>query len=120
MTLKRVDINPLCKCRFLQANVEDLPFEDKVLDVVLSIFGYMFAPPNPEIANKEIICVTKAARLYCIFNVSFCNGKLFKAMAKHMPANTTTLSIRNQLEQQQPSTMGKSRYKNFSKVVIEL
>jgi len=42
-----------------EANVENLPFEDEIFDVVLSIFGHMFAPSHPEVAMKEMIRVAK-------------------------------------------------------------
>ena len=51
----------------------------------------MFAP-NPKVAIKEMICVTKpGGRIaYSTWPFELVNGKLIKAMAKHMPANTTT------------------------------
>lgn len=42
-----------------EGDVEDLPFEDNVFDVVLSSFGHMFSP-RPEICISEIIRVTKS------------------------------------------------------------
>jgi ubiquinone/menaquinone biosynthesis C-methylase UbiE len=72
-----------------EANVEDLPFEDEIFDVVLSSFGHMFAP-HPEVDIKEIIRVTKRGGCIAFSTWPFglVNGKLFKAMATHLPANT--------------------------------
>jgi len=70
----------------------------------------MFAP-NPKVAIKEMICVTKpGGRIaYSTWPFELVNGKLIKAMAKHMPANTTTfIYSSNQSEpqkQQPPSPM---------------
>jgi ubiquinone/menaquinone biosynthesis C-methylase UbiE len=64
--------------------VEDLPFEDKIFDVVLSRFGQMFAL-NPQIDIKEIIHVTKPRG--CIaFSTrpsELLNWKLFKQGKAH-------------------------------------
>ena len=69
-----------------EGNVEDRPFEDESFDVVLSIFGHMFAL-HPEIALKEMLRVTKSGG--CIgFTIwpaaELLNGKMFEAIAKHM------------------------------------
>src|SRR4029078_5940863 len=90
----------------MEANVEDLPFEDKIFDVVLSRCGQMFAL-NPQIYIKEIIHVTKPGGCIAFSTWSFeiVNGKLVKAMAKHMPANTTTSiysSNQSEPQKQQP------------------
>ncbi|MGN6822030.1 MAG: class I SAM-dependent methyltransferase [Candidatus Nitrosocosmicus sp.] len=87
-----------------EANVENLPFEDEIFDDVLSSFGHMFAP-NPKIAIKEMTRVTKPGGSIAFSTWAFelVYGKLFKAMSKHMPANTATFSIysSNQSEQHQ-------------------
>ena len=88
--------------------MEDLPFEDKIFDVVLSRCGQMFAL-NPQIYIKEIIHVTKPGGCiaFSTWPSELLNGKLFKTMAKHMPANTTTsIYTSDQSEhQQQPTPM---------------
>jgi len=73
----------------MEANVEDLPFEDKIFDVVLSRCGQMFAL-NPQIYIKEIIHVTKPGGCIAFSTWAFelVYGKLFKAMSKYMPVNT--------------------------------
>ncbi len=71
-----------------KGNVESLPFEDEIFDVVLSSFGHMFAP-HPQIAIKEMIRVTKPGGCigFSTWAFELVYGKLFKAMSKHMPAN---------------------------------
>jgi ubiquinone/menaquinone biosynthesis C-methylase UbiE len=72
-----------------EANVESLPFEDKIFDVVLSSFGHMFAP-HPLVAIKEMIRVTKPGGCIAFSTWAFelVYGKLFNAMSKYMPVNT--------------------------------
>src|ERR1700761_172054 len=43
---------------FVEADAQDLPFEDGSFDVVMSIFGAMFAPDQQRTAN-ELLRVTK-------------------------------------------------------------
>ena len=86
-----------------ESDVESLPFEDKVFDVILSNFGHMYAP-HPQIAIKEMIRVTKPGGCIAFSTWPFelVYGKLFEAMAKHLPANTNSIySSSNQSEQQQ-------------------
>ena len=71
-----------------EGNVEDLPFEDESFDVVLSSFGHMFAP-HPEVAIKEMLRVTKSGGggriAFATWPAELANGRLFEAIAKHMP-----------------------------------
>jgi len=84
----------------------------------------MFSP-HPEIAIKEMIRVTKPGG-YIAFSTwvfELVYGKLFKAMSKHMPTNTTTLSIysSNQSEQQQqqpPSPMQWGNPDTIQKILV--
>jgi ubiquinone/menaquinone biosynthesis C-methylase UbiE len=92
-----------------EANVEDLPFENEIFDVVFSSFGHMFAP-HPQVAIKEMIRVIKPGGCiaFSTWPSELVNGKLFKAMAKYVPANTeNSIYLSNQSEQQQmlPSSM---------------
>ena len=75
-----------------ESDVESLPFEDKVFDVILSNFGHMLRP-HPQIAIKEMIRVTKPGGCIAFSTWPFelVNGKLFEAMAKHLPANTNSI-----------------------------
>ena len=108
-----------------EANVESLPFEDKIFDVVLSSFGHMFAP-HPLVAIKEMIRVTKPGGCIAFSTWAFelVYGKLFKAMSKHMPVNTTNsiYSSSNQSEQQQqqqPSPMQWGNPDSIQKLVVD-
>ncbi len=69
-----------------EGDVEDLPFEDESFDVVLSSFGHMFAP-NPEVAIKEMLRVTKSGGriAFATWPPEHANGRMFDAMAKHIP-----------------------------------
>ncbi|MER5174857.1 MAG: methyltransferase domain-containing protein [Candidatus Nitrosocosmicus sp.] len=71
-----------------EGNVEDLPYEDESFDVVLSSFGHMFAP-HPEVAIKEMLRVTKIGGriVFSTWPSELINGKLFEAMAKHIPSS---------------------------------
>jgi ubiquinone/menaquinone biosynthesis C-methylase UbiE len=66
-----------------ERNVEDGSF-----DVILSIFGHMFAL-HPEIDLKEMLRVTKSGGCigFTIWSTAeLLNGKMFEAIAKHMPS----------------------------------
>jgi ubiquinone/menaquinone biosynthesis C-methylase UbiE len=69
----------------------------------------MFAPSHPQVSIKEMIRVTKPGGCIAFSTWPFdlINGKLFKVMAKHLPANTNSIYSHNQIEQQQtpPSPM---------------
>jgi ubiquinone/menaquinone biosynthesis C-methylase UbiE len=74
-----------------EGNVQDLPFEDESFDVVLSSFGHMFAP-NPEIAIREMLRVTKrdGGRIaFATWPSELINGKLFEAMAKYVSSSSS-------------------------------
>jgi ubiquinone/menaquinone biosynthesis C-methylase UbiE len=77
-----------------EGNVQDLPFEDETFDVVLSSFGHMFAP-NPEIAIKEMLRVTKrdGGRIaFATWPSELINGKLFEVMTKYISSSSSTSS----------------------------
>lgn len=69
-----------------EGNVEDLPFEDEIFDVVLSSFGHMFAL-HPDIAIKEMLRVTKSeGRIaFATWPPELANGKLFEVLEKYIP-----------------------------------
>jgi SAM-dependent methyltransferase len=83
-----------------EGNVEDLPFEDESFDVVLSSFGHMFSP-DPELAIKEMLRVTKSGGggriAFATWPAELANGRLFAAIAKHMS------SVDNELHPPPPS-----------------
>jgi len=88
-----------------EENVENLPFEDEIFDIVLSSFGHMYAP-HPQVAIKEMIRVTKPGGCIAFSTWPFelVYGKLFKVMAKHLPTNTNSIYSNNHLEEQQQQT----------------
>ncbi len=72
--------------KWIEANVEDLPFEDNTFDVALSSFGHMFAP-QPDVATREMLRVTKpGGRIaFATWPPEHANGRMFDAMAKYIP-----------------------------------
>lgn len=69
---------------FVEADAQDLPFEDASFDVTMSIFGVMFAPDQRKAAS-ELLRVTKPGGRIGV--ASWCPDggleKLFTAVAKH-------------------------------------
>jgi SAM-dependent methyltransferase len=88
-----------------EANVEDLPFEDKSFDVVLSSFGHMFAL-NPEVAIKEMLRVTKSGGriAFSTWPSELLNGKIFEAVAKYIPSIPPSSSNNNSPPLPQPAS----------------
>jgi len=74
------------KVQFQEGDVEELPFPDHSFDVVLSMFGAMFAP-RPEKVAAELIRVCKPGGVISMANWTpegFV-GKTFHATAKMVP-----------------------------------
>ncbi len=71
---------------WLKGDAEDLPFEDRSFDVVLSSFGHMFAP-HPKVAIGEMLRVMEPGGCitFATWPPEHANGKMFEAMAKHIP-----------------------------------
>jgi ubiquinone/menaquinone biosynthesis C-methylase UbiE len=71
---------------FVEADAQDLPFEDASFDVAMSIFGAMFAP-DQEKAAAELLRVVKPGGRIGMGN--WCPdggvGTMFKTIAKHAP-----------------------------------
>jgi ubiquinone/menaquinone biosynthesis C-methylase UbiE len=71
---------------FDEGDAEKLPYPDASFDVVVSMFGAMFAP-RPEIVASELARVLKPGGLLAMANwnpASF-TGKMFKLNAQHVP-----------------------------------
>jgi len=71
---------------FRQADAEALPFDDASFDVVLSTFGVMFTPDQPQ-AARELLRVCRPGGKIGLANwtpESFI-GQLFKTIGKHVP-----------------------------------
>jgi ubiquinone/menaquinone biosynthesis C-methylase UbiE len=72
---------------WVEANAEELPFEDDSFDRVLSVFGVMFAPRH-EKAAAELVRVVRADGLIGVSSwiPEGVNGRMFAAIGSHMPA----------------------------------
>lgn len=71
---------------FEEGDAEDLPFADGVFDLVLSMFGAMFAP-RPERAAAEILRVCRPRGKVAMANwtpTGFA-GQMFRLVANHVP-----------------------------------
>jgi SAM-dependent methyltransferase len=74
------------KIRFIEGDAEDLPFESGEFDVVMSMFGAMFAP-RPERVASEFLRVCKRGGLIAMASwtpASF-QAETFKLNAKYSP-----------------------------------
>jgi ubiquinone/menaquinone biosynthesis C-methylase UbiE len=71
---------------FMEADAEDLPFEDQAFDTVLSTFGVMFTP-NQDRAAAELLRVCKPRGQIGLANWTpegFI-GQVFKTLGKYLP-----------------------------------
>lgn len=71
---------------FVEADAQDLPFDDAGFDVTMSIFGAMFAPDQPKTAD-ELLRVTKPGGRIGMANwIPEGNvGQMFQTISKHAP-----------------------------------
>jgi len=72
--------------QFDQGDAEQLPYLDQSFDVVVSMFGVMFAP-RPEVAAAELVRVCRPGGRIALANwtpESFA-GQMFKTVAAHVP-----------------------------------
>jgi len=71
---------------FVEADAQDLPFDDAGFDVTMSIFGAMFAPDQPKTA-AELLRVTKPGGRIGMANwIPEGNvGQMFQTISKHAP-----------------------------------
>jgi ubiquinone/menaquinone biosynthesis C-methylase UbiE len=71
---------------FVEADAQDLPFEDASFDVAMSIYGAMFAPDQQKAADELLRVVKPGGR---IGMGNWCPdghvGTMFKTIAKHAP-----------------------------------
>ncbi|MEX2107379.1 MAG: class I SAM-dependent methyltransferase [Solirubrobacterales bacterium] len=71
---------------FVEADAQDLPFEDASFDVAMSIFGAMFAPDQPKAASELLRVVKPGGRIGMgNWTPDGAVGKMFKTIAKHAP-----------------------------------
>jgi ubiquinone/menaquinone biosynthesis C-methylase UbiE len=71
---------------FVEADAQDLPFEDAGFDVTMSIFGAMFAPDQAQTA-AELLRVTKPGGRVGMANWTAAGrvGQMFQTISKHAP-----------------------------------
>ncbi|HXQ89137.1 MAG TPA: class I SAM-dependent methyltransferase [Solirubrobacterales bacterium] len=71
---------------FVEADAQDLPFEEASFDVTMSIFGAMFAPDQPKTA-AELLRVTRPGGRIGMANWTPGGsvGQMFQTIAKHAP-----------------------------------
>jgi ubiquinone/menaquinone biosynthesis C-methylase UbiE len=71
---------------FVEADAQDLPFDDAGFDVTMSIFGAMFAPDQPKTA-AELLRVTKPGGRIGMANWTpeGSVGQMFQTISKHAP-----------------------------------
>jgi SAM-dependent methyltransferase len=71
---------------FVEADAQDLPFEDASFDVAMSIFGAMFAPDQPKVASELLRVVKPGGRIgMANWTAGGGVGTMFKTIAKHAP-----------------------------------
>lgn len=78
--------NARLSIKFEEGDAEALPYADASFDVVVSMFGVMFAP-RPKIAAAELLRVCKPGGMIALANwvPDGFIGKMFVSVAKHVP-----------------------------------
>src|SRR5512139_1807208 len=72
--------------RFLEADVEELPFADASFDVVLSTYGAMFAPDHQRTASEMMRVLRPGGRIgLANWTPAGFIGRLFKVIGAHLP-----------------------------------
>jgi SAM-dependent methyltransferase len=74
--------------RFLEADAEDLPFENESFDFVISLIGAMFAP-RPELVARELLRVCSPGGTIAMANWTAEGfvGQMFKIIAKFIASS---------------------------------
>ena len=74
------------KIQFDEGDAESLPYSDGAFDVVVTMFGAMFAP-RPELVASELVRVTRPGGRIVMANWTPEGhiGEMFKATGKHVP-----------------------------------
>lgn len=71
---------------FVEGDAQDLPFEDESFDVVLSIFGAMFAPDQRRTADELLrVCRSGGRVAMANWTPGGFTGTLFKTVSGHVP-----------------------------------
>lgn len=78
--------NERLEARFDVGDAEALPYDDASFDVVMTMFGAMFAP-RPDVTATELIRVCKPGGVIAMANWTpgAFTGQMFKTNAKHVP-----------------------------------
>lgn len=72
--------------QFDEGDAEQLPYEDGAFDVVVSLFGAMFAPNPAKVASEMArVCRPGGRLLMGNWTPSGMAGQMFKHIAKHVP-----------------------------------
>jgi SAM-dependent methyltransferase len=75
------------KVEWVEGDAAALPFADESFDVVLSVFGCMFAPDHQAAANELVrVCRPGGTIGVCAWTPEGLNGRLLKLAASVMPA----------------------------------
>jgi ubiquinone/menaquinone biosynthesis C-methylase UbiE len=71
---------------FVEADAQELPFEDGAFDVAMSIYGAMFAPDQPKTAAELLRVVKPGGRIgMANWTPDGAVGTMFKTISKHAP-----------------------------------
>ena len=72
--------------RFDQGDAENLPYNDRSFDLVVTMFGAMFAP-RPDVVARELIRVCRPGGCIAMANWTPAGfiGQLFRVTGKHVP-----------------------------------
>jgi len=76
--------------QFDEGDAESLPYDDAAFDVVITMFGAMFAP-RPELVSSELVRVCESGVLIAMANWTPAGhiGQMFKITGKHVPPPPT-------------------------------
>lgn len=74
------------KIQFDEGDAENLPYDDAAFDVVVTMYGAMFAP-RPEVVSSELVRVCKPGGRIAMANWTPAGfiGQMFKVTGKHVP-----------------------------------
>jgi 2-polyprenyl-3-methyl-5-hydroxy-6-metoxy-1,4-benzoquinol methylase len=72
--------------QFDEGDAEQLPYDDSAFDVVVSMFGAMFAP-RPELAAAELVRICRSGGRIAMANWTPAGfaGQMFKTVDEHVP-----------------------------------
>jgi ubiquinone/menaquinone biosynthesis C-methylase UbiE len=71
---------------WIEGDAEDLPFEDASFDVVMSVFGCMFAPDHRRTAAEIARVAKPGGRVaICAWSPAGSVGQMFTTVSKHLP-----------------------------------